>query len=94
MATMQKVIAKETLVASVTTTSLLVVVAVQVRDVAMATVILIIICWCFRLFGILVLVQIHLSCSRRNVGVELVVQLMNLLVQVVIVFFCIGQLLL
>jgi hypothetical protein len=80
MSTMQKVIAKETLVASVTTTSLLVVVAVQVQDVAMATVVFIIICWCFGLLGILILVQIHLGCSRRNVGVELVVQLINLLV--------------
>jgi hypothetical protein len=49
---------------------------------------------CFRLLGILVLVQIHLCCSRRNVRVELVMQLMNLLVQVVVVLFGIGQLLL
>jgi hypothetical protein len=69
METMQKVIAKETLVASVTTTSLLIVVAVQVRDVAMVTVILIIIHWCFELLEILVLVQIHLGCSKRNIGV-------------------------
>jgi hypothetical protein len=56
----------------------------------MVTVVLIIISWCFRLLGILVLVQIHLCCARRNIRVELVVQLMNLLVQVVVLFFYIG----
>jgi hypothetical protein len=60
----------------------------------MVTVVLIIISWCFRLLGILVLIQIHLCYARRNIRVELVVQLMNLLVQVVVLFYCIGQLLL
>jgi hypothetical protein len=56
----------------------------------MVTVVLIIISWCFRLLGILVLIQIHLCYARRNIRVELVVQLMNLLVQVVVLFFYIG----
>jgi hypothetical protein len=60
----------------------------------MVTIVLIIISWCFGLLRILVLVQIHLGRARRNIRVELVVQLMNLLMQVVVVFFCIGQLLL
>jgi hypothetical protein len=49
---------------------------------------------CLGLFGIFVLIQIHLCRTRRNIGVELVVQPMNLLMQVVIVLLCIGQLLL
>jgi hypothetical protein len=60
----------------------------------MVTIGFIIISWRFELLGILILIQIHLCCSWRNVRVELVMQLMNLLVQVVVVLLCIGQLLL
>ena len=58
MPTMQKVIANETLVASATTTSLLIMVTVQVEDVDIITIyiIVVIISWCLRLFGILVLI--------------------------------------
>jgi hypothetical protein len=45
---------------------------------------------CRGFFGIFILIQIHLCRTRRNIGVELVVQSMNLLVQVVIVLLCIG----
>jgi hypothetical protein len=41
-----------------------------------------------------VLIQIHFYRTRRNIGVKLVVQPMNLLMQVVIVLLSIGQLLL
>jgi hypothetical protein len=57
------------------------VVAVHVGDVGIVTIhiIIVIISWCLRLFRIFVLIQTHLYCSRRNVGVELVVQPMDLL---------------
>jgi hypothetical protein len=42
----------------------------------------------------LILLKIHLSYSRQDVGVKLVVQLMNFLMQIIIVFLSIGQLLL
>jgi hypothetical protein len=45
---------------------------------------------CLRPFEIFILIQIHLCRTRRNIGVELVVQPMNLLMQVVIVLLCIG----
>jgi hypothetical protein len=45
---------------------------------------------CLGLFGIFILIQIYLYRTRRNIGVELVVQPMNLLMQVVIVLLCIG----
>jgi hypothetical protein len=34
---------------------------------------------CLELFGIFILIQIHLYRTKRNIGVELVVQPMNLL---------------
>jgi hypothetical protein len=38
--------------------------------------------------------RLHLSCARRNKRVELIMQLVHLLMQVVVVLFGIGQLLL
>jgi hypothetical protein len=55
--------------------------------------VVVIISGCLRLSRIFILIQIHLCRTRRNIGVELDVQPMNLLMQVVIVL-CIGQLLL
>jgi hypothetical protein len=52
--------------------------------------VIVILSGCLGLFGIFILIQIHLCRTRRNIGVELVVQLMNLLMQVVIVLLCIG----
>jgi hypothetical protein len=52
--------------------------------------IVVILSGCLGLFGIFILIQIHLCRTRRNIGVELVVQSMNLLMQVVIVLLCIG----
>jgi hypothetical protein len=49
---------------------------------------------CLGLFRIFILIQIHLCRTRRNIRVEMVVQPMNLLMQVVIILLCIGQLLL
>jgi hypothetical protein len=79
--TKQKIIANETLVASATTTSLLIVVAVLVRDVGVVAIhsIVVILSGCLRLFGIFIVIQIHLCRTKRNIGVELVVQPMNLL---------------
>jgi hypothetical protein len=62
--------------------------------VTISIIIIIILSSCLMLLGILILIQIHLCCPRRNVRVELVMQLVNLLVQIVVVLFGIGQLLL
>jgi hypothetical protein len=58
VSTMQKVIANETLVASAITTSLLIMVAIEVGEVDIITIyiIVVIISWCLRLPRILVLI--------------------------------------